>query len=48
MNFTGSHFKLVCKECGIIIAQGRCMDKNKPVLHDICDKCKGKEPKQET
>jgi hypothetical protein len=35
-----SHFKLVCKVCGKVIAQCRCMDCNKEVKKGVCDDCK--------
>jgi hypothetical protein len=34
------HFKRICDKCGTVIAQCRCMDCNKTVVHSICDKCK--------
>jgi phage gp45-like len=46
MNEHSGHYKLVCKECGIIIAQCRCMDLNKPTHYDVCEKCKGTTAKQ--
>lgn len=39
----GNHFKTVCSECGTIIEQCRCMDKNKEVRKGVCDTCKKKQ-----
>jgi hypothetical protein len=36
------HFKEICKMCGTIISQCRCMDCNKEVTYNICDACKQK------
>lgn len=36
------HYKTICKQCGILMGQCRCMDKNKVVLYDICENCKQK------
>ena len=36
--YTGHHI-LKCSKCGIVIAQCRCMDKNKPIYFDICSEC---------
>lgn len=33
------HKIIECSECGKIIMQCRCMDKDKPVEHRICDEC---------
>ena len=33
------HYKLVCEFCETIIAQCRCMDCNKAIIYDICEKC---------
>ncbi len=35
------HFIMKCKECDKVIAQCRCPDKNKLVVYDTCDECKG-------
>lgn len=33
------HYKKVCKDCGTIISQCRCM-KEKTIIEATCDKCK--------
>lgn len=34
-----NHGKIVCKECGKVIAQCRCMSCDKTVTESICDEC---------
>jgi len=38
LNLTG-HGKIVCKDCGKVIAQCRCIDCDKTVTESICDEC---------
>lgn len=35
-----NHGKIVCKECGTVIAQCRCMSCDKTVTESICEECK--------
>ena len=37
-----NHYIKKCKECGTVVSQCRCYDKNKPIILVICDKCKEK------
>lgn len=39
MNHVG-HFKKVCKFCGTLIGQCRCMSLDKTVIYETCNKCK--------
>ena len=34
-----SHFKRVCRKCGRVIAQCRCITPNKPIEYALCDEC---------
>ena len=34
------HFKVICKDCGIIISQCRCISKDKAISYGLCLKCK--------
>lgn len=36
------HYKVVCSECGTIMAQCRCMKCDKEIRMDVCDICKQK------
>lgn len=36
------HFKRICIECEKVIAQCRCMCKNKSIEHDVCEDCRDK------
>ena len=36
------HFKILCKSCGTIIAECRCIKFDKVIKYDICDECKQK------
>ena len=40
------HFKKFCSVCGKIIAQCRCMTKDKTILYDVCEDCKKKQLEQ--
>lgn len=40
------HFIKRCSVCDKVISQCRCMDKNKLVVYDTCDECKGKKDDQ--
>ena len=33
------HFKVICKDCGIIISQCRCISRDKVVSYGLCQKC---------
>lgn len=35
-----SHVIIKCSKCGIVIAECRCMNPNKPVRYEVCDECK--------
>lgn len=41
------HFRTICKSCGKIINQCRCMSENKTVYYDVCDSCKLQENDEE-
>lgn len=34
------HFQKVCRNCGTVVVQCRCMDSNKAIIYCTCDKCK--------
>ena len=34
-----NHGKIVCKECGKVIAQCRCISCDKTITESICDEC---------
>ena len=34
-----SHYKKVCKYCNIIIAQCRCISRDKKIIKIVCVKC---------
>jgi len=33
------HYKTICKECGTIISQCRCMACDKTIIYDTCNEC---------
>ena len=35
-----SHFKVLCRLCGILISQCRCASEDKEIQYEICAKCK--------
>lgn len=37
------HFRIECKICWKIIAECRCMNKDKEVRYEVCDECKEKD-----
>jgi len=38
-----SHFKRICRSCGVIMEQCRCPNANKTILHGTCAECRAKE-----
>ena len=38
----GEHYTEVCRECGDVISQCRCMSPNKVTVYGLCDACSGK------
>jgi hypothetical protein len=38
-----NHIIVKCRKCDILITQCRCMDKNKPVIYDVCSACRARE-----
>ena len=34
------HFIMICKKCDKVIAQCKCMDKNKTKYYSTCESCK--------
>lgn len=45
-NSEHGHFKKFCSVCGRLIAQCRCMKRDKAILYDICDNCKKNQVEQ--
>lgn len=45
MKLTG-HGIVLCKHCGVVIAQCRCMDCGKLTVYSVCNKCFGKGKKK--
>ena len=40
MTILTGHGKIVCKECGKVISQCRCIDCDKTITESICEECK--------
>ena len=38
------HYIEICANCGCVIGQCRCADKDKNIRYSLCDKCKGELP----
>lgn len=41
MSHTG-HEIVKCSKCDKVIRQCRCMDKNKPIVYEVCQECQRK------
>jgi len=38
-SYVSSHCIMKCSNCGTVISQCRCKDKNKPTYYELCKEC---------